>query len=155
MADYSQDLVLALLNLLAPEPPPQGPLASLGPANLRAALRELATRVMGYPDEGEARLLARLWEGCNPIEVLLHLKVRTVWGWSKMVILVHLSLMLIRSTQYVCVWRQQVRLAEAIRPAHAQRLLELARELLTALGPTVLEPAALHLSIHLLLWLVV
>lgn len=76
VADYSQDLVLALLDLLAPEPPPQGPLSSLVPANLRGALRELAMRVMGYPDEGEARLLARLWEGCNPVEVLLHLKVR-------------------------------------------------------------------------------
>jgi hypothetical protein len=45
-----------------------------------------------------------------------------------------------------------VRLAEAIRPARAQRLLDLARELLTALGPAALEPAALHLSVHLLLW---
>jgi len=45
-----------------------------------------------------------------------------------------------------------VRLADAIRPARAQRLLDLTRELLTALGPVTLEPAALHLSIHLLLW---
>lgn len=90
MADYSQDLVLALLDLLAPEPPPQGPLASLGPANLRGALRELATRVMGYPDEGEARLLARLWEGCNPAEVLLHLKVRPMlWGWLEVIGVIH------------------------------------------------------------------
>jgi hypothetical protein len=76
VADYSQDLVLALLDLLAPEPPPQGAFASLVPANLRPALRELAARVMGFGEGGEAGVMARLWEGCNPAEILLHLKAR-------------------------------------------------------------------------------
>ncbi len=83
MADYSQDLVLALLDLLAPEPPPQGALAALAPANFRPALRALATRVMGFQMAGEADgpVLAQLWEGCNPAEILLHLKV-SVGGWA-------------------------------------------------------------------------
>lgn len=76
MADYSQDLVLALLDLLAPEPPPSGPLAPVGPVNLRPALRALATRVMGCGEGQEGRLLAQLWRGCNPAEVLLHVKVK-------------------------------------------------------------------------------
>jgi hypothetical protein len=78
VADYSQDLVVALLDRLAPEPPPQGALAAVAPANLRPALRELATRVMGFQEaegEDEGPVLARLWKGCNPAEILLHLKV--------------------------------------------------------------------------------
>lgn len=60
--------------------------------------------------------------------------------------------MVLQSAHTHTLFHTQIRLAEAIRSARARRLLDLARELLTALGPAALEPAALHLSIHLLLW---
>ena len=89
-----------------------------------ASHRELSRILcLGEEEGGEnddySKALAELWGQCNPVELLLHLKVR---------------------------------LAEATRPSRALRLLDISRQLLNLMGAAALEPAALHLSIHLALW---
>ena len=132
VAEYPQDVVVAVLDLLGPEPPPSNnnssgsssALHTLTPGALPVALEALAEKVVGAPrtvtgDGGSVVDLGVLWTRCNPVELLLHLKVR---------------------------------LAQATRPARVQRLLELTKELLHALGTTAQQPAVLHLSLHVLLW---
>jgi len=147
VARYPQDVVVAMIDMLGPEPPAPPPASSnttsgnsalytLMPAALGPALQALAERVLYAPrlpatasgeggggEVGKEGLqtvdLTVLWSQCNPVELLLHLKVR---------------------------------LAQTTSPAHARRLLELTKELLSMLGRAGQEPAVLYIGLHLLLW---